>query len=278
MGIDEIDRQFFSRINPYYHFHQVAMCMGETGENKVRVVLSGDEELDLSDEFFESFEQTKATAVRLYRYHQAETFFTILLGMPPDGSIPQMSKRLNGQLKRALNQISLGEIPDICEKSHLKNDKIEFSDWLVEKVLGFEDKITLKHHKNLCQNIQNEANFFLKTKCYNAFKHGCMVGHSRPTIETGTLDGVETRMSFDNAIGAINIEGKKKQEYVVTSYEEVIIKTDFYCVMFFSSIVGHMKKRRLSEISGEGFNSFLPLDDLLQRQLPESISLKVPLS
>lgn len=203
MTIDDI---FWSQLDPLYHLKQ-ASCIYYADDIdkhfKFGDVLSNDTEFGA--ELLDGMKEMKASALRFIRFHAAETLLTVLLGSYPHGPVPRFAKLYFGpRLNAAVEAVARMKIPAELPINGAEN----FEQWLSRKFWG-RGGGSEPLSDDVVKFIRVQSTLLSNKTVYNAFKHGCRIGKSWPTVSVKNDDTGEWEPLWTSSPVLVGCIGRK---------------------------------------------------------------------
>lgn len=274
MNIDDI---FWAQLDPLYHLKQAScICYANNLDQHFKVGGLPSKDTDFGEDFLEGMEEMKASALRFIRFHAAETLLTALLGSYPHGPVPRFAKIYFGQrFNSAAESVARQEIP---AELPLKG-VTDFGEWLSRKFWvhgsAFEPL-----SEDVVKFIRVQSSLLTNKTVYNAFKHGCRIGSSWPTMsmKNDETDEWVPFLDIKSGVGWLHWDEKRgKKTNVSFGAMECNPADDHGAIAVMALLVRAMKKLRLAK-QGESVTVNLPNNIQAGLHVPASMNFNMTLS
>lgn len=273
MNIDDI---FWSQLDPLYHLKQAScICYANELDQHFKVGELPSKETDFGEDFLDGMEEMKASALRFIRFHAAETLLTALLGSYPHGPVPRFAKVFFGpRFNNAVESVARQEIP---VELPLKG-VTDFGEWLSRKF--WVDQSALEPlTDDVVKFIRVQSALLTNKTVYNAFKHGCRIGKSWPTMsmkDEKTGDWVPI-LEIQSGVGWLHWDEKRgKKTSISFGAMECNVADDHGAITVMALLVRAMKKLRLAK-KGENVTVNLPTSIPAGLHVPASMNVNMTL-
>ncbi len=272
----DIERIFWSQLDPFYHLKQ-ANCIRYTKNVGDHYLLDGEPLInhEIGRDMVEGFESMQRSALRFIRFHAIETFLTALCGSPPHGPVPRFCAVYKfDEFNRIISKLAKKSIPDELGIGEVS----DFSEWVSAKFTS--RKITGQTETlptDVIDFISLQARILSEKSVYNAFKHGCRVGHGIPDLQIQDKETGEWESLVPIKDGVAWLEWKENRRTGKFSIEfgamECDIEDDHSAIFIMSILVRTMKTIRLAQ-KGEKIDVQM-LTKIKKGKIPQYFNLKI---
>ncbi|OBZ95977.1 hypothetical protein ADU59_06185 [Pararhizobium polonicum] len=274
MNIDDI---FWSQLDPLYHLKQ-ASCIyyADNLDQHFKVGGLASKDTDFGEDFLEGMKEMKASALRFIRFHAAETLLTALLGSYPHGPVPRFARiyfgpRFNGAVESVARQEIPAELP-------LKG-VTDFGEWLSQKFWVY-GSASEPLSEDVVKFVRVQSSLLANKTVYNAFKHGCRIGSSWPTMSMKDEKTGEWLPFLDikSGVGWLHWDEKRGRKTSISfGAMECNPADDHGAIAIMALLVRAMKKLRLAK-KGESVTVNLPNNIQAGLHVPANMNVNMTLS